>query len=115
RDLGVAVDLLRVDAAVAEAAHLGEHLLGDGPLFGLQLRVGEQQGGVEVAEEQPLGEAERLRAGEEQFLGLLFLLLDLCGGERYDDSPWTGRDLGQSWADILPTSFILPSRRAVTG
>ena len=58
-----------------------EGLIDDGPLLVPDLGIGEQQRGVEVAEEQGLGEAERLRAGEEQLLGLLLLLLDLGGGE----------------------------------
>ena len=47
----------------------------------LELGIGKEQRRVEVAEEQALGEAERLRAGEQQFLGLLVLLVDLRGGQ----------------------------------
>ena len=53
-------------------------------LFRLELRIGEKQRRVEMAEEQGLGEAQRLRAGEEQFLGLLFLLVKLRG----ESGPW---------------------------
>src|SRR5205814_7938 len=55
--------------------------------LGAELRVGEQERGVEVADEQPLGEAERLRAGEEQLLGLLLLLGELVFRHRHDGPP----------------------------
>src|SRR5262249_9737369 len=76
--------------------------------------VGEEQLRVEVPKEQALGEAERLRAGEEQLLGLLLLLLDLCGGQAH----WAPRGLGES----TPPPFYPPEgaearqeRKAVRG
>jgi hypothetical protein len=53
-------------------------------LFPAQRRIGEQQRGVETAEEKSLGEAKRLRAGEKKFLGLLTLLINLRGGKSHD-------------------------------
>ena len=72
RDVGVAVDGGGVDVLLGEAAHLGDGLRPRRRCSSrLELGIGEEQRGVEVAEEQALGEAQRLRAGEEQFLGLL--------------------------------------------
>ena len=61
--------------------------VGDLALLGGQLRVGEQERRLELAQEQPLGEAQRVLLGEEQFLGLLALLIDLRGSEGHDSVP----------------------------
>src|SRR5262249_53910541 len=71
-------DLLRHEAAhfINGAVHF--RLLG-----GVELRIGEQQRPIEVAEEESLGKAERLRSGEEYFFRLSLLLLELCGGQSH--------------------------------
>ena len=77
RDFGLAVDGRGVDVLFGITAHLRHGLIDDWALLGLDLRVGKEQRRVEVAEEQPLGEAELLRSGEEQLFGLLLLLFHL--------------------------------------
>src|SRR5262249_48733896 len=76
---------------VAELADLGDGAVGLCALGGGEHGVGEEELRVEVPEEQALGEAERLRAGEEQLLRLLPLLFDLCGGQGHEHlAGWGG-------------------------
>ncbi len=84
----VAIDGGAVDAAFAEAADFGDRLIDLAALFGWQVGVGEQQGTVEVAVEEALGKAERLRSGEQQLLSLLLLLCHLFRGQRHGSLLW---------------------------
>ena len=67
-----------------------------------------------MAEEQPLGETQRLRAGKQQLLGLLALLIDLLGGQGHGTGlGWKGRRTGgavRGAAPSLPSFYLRPAR-----
>src|SRR5262249_34974952 len=86
RNLGVAIDSHRVELGVGEAAQLGDRLFDRLTFLQLDLRVREDQGRIEMTEEQPLGEATRLRPGEQQLLRLLLLLFQLLWRQCHDFS-----------------------------
>src|SRR5205823_3702449 len=75
---------------VAEALHLGDDALRLLLSFAIELRIWKKQRSLEMTEEQPLGKAELLRTGEQEFLGLLFLLFDLCRGQCHAGTPEEG-------------------------
>src|SRR5262249_55872751 len=83
RNVGVAVNGRRVDLLRHEVAHLVNGAVHLRLLGGVELRIWEQQGSIEVAEEESLGKAERLRSGKEYFFRLPLLLLELCGGQSH--------------------------------
>src|SRR5262249_25388534 len=76
-----AVDRCRVDLLRHEAAHFINGAVHFRLLGSVELRIGEQQRPIEVAEEESLGKAERLRSRKEDFFRLSLLLLELCGGQ----------------------------------
>ena len=80
RNVGVAIDRRGIDAFMSELAHFGDRLIDSVLSFRRQGRIGENQRAIKVPKEQRLGKAERLRPGEEQFLGFLLLLGQLSSG-----------------------------------
>jgi hypothetical protein len=95
RNLGIAVDGGGVDVFFGIATHLVHGAGGFFVLFTAQRGIGKQQRGVEMAEEQTLGEAKRLRTGEKEFFGLLTLFIDLRGGESHSDPRGKNNDSPQ--------------------
>ena len=80
RDVGLAIDLLRIEVFVEKGAQLRDGAIDVGLLRVGEPGIGHGPVGHEVSEEKPLGEAKFLPPAEEQFFGLLNFLLSLNVG-----------------------------------
>src|SRR3954447_24403188 len=77
RNIGISVNRDRVQFRIEKFAQLLQRLI-ELSLLGISYpRIRHYPVGNEMATEQAFDEAERLRAGEQQFLGLLHFLLSL--------------------------------------
>ena len=104
-DGGVAIDGAGVDVLGAKAAHLGDLAVRLVLAGAVEQWVRKQQRRLETAEEQPLGETERLWSGEKEFFRLFFLPFDLRHRQSHDRPP--GIQSGSR-----PSSIVDPIRRA---
>ena len=80
RDVGLAIDLLRIEVFVEKGAQFRDGAIDVGLLRVREPGIGHGPVGHEVSEEKPLGKAQFLPAAEEQFFGLLNFLLSLNVG-----------------------------------
>ena len=77
RDVGLAIDRLRIEVFVQKSAQLHDGTINVRLLRVGEPRIGHGPVGHEIAEEKPLGESKFLPAAEEQLFGLLNFLLSL--------------------------------------
>ena len=80
RDVGLAIDLLRIEVFVEKGAQLRDGAIDVGLLRVGEPGIGHGPVGHEISKEKPLGKAKLLPAAEEQLFGLLNFLLSLNVG-----------------------------------
>ena len=80
RNVGLAIDLLRIEVFVEKGAQLRDGAIDFGLLRVGQPGIGHGPVGHEITEEKSLGKAKLLATAEEQLFGLLNFLLSLNVG-----------------------------------